>query len=108
MPFQQKLSPSHCGCCSGALSGSLARWLRPPTGSVSSVFGKGRSPLLPTPTWEPQIMSSVFFAELSAEIHPEGQGLARGPIHHKKSCFHFPGRGDENKQNKRAGTLPAS
>lgn len=43
------------------------------------------------------------FPPSSAEIHPEGQGPARGPIHHKK-LFSFP-RAEEMKTSKtNAGT----
>lgn len=43
----------------------------------------------PTPhMWEPQ-PCRAFSAELS-RIHPEGQGPGKGPVHHKRSCTHFP------------------
>lgn len=45
------------------------------------------------------------FPPSSAEIHPEGQGPARGPIHHKK-LFSFP-RAEEMKTSKtNAGDPP--
>ena len=50
------LKRAHSGCCSGALSGSLARWLpRPPTVLVVLFLGRAalRSPPAPH-MWEPQ------------------------------------------------------
>lgn len=76
-------APARCYCC--------------------SVFGKGLSPHPSLPSHPPHMGATScveHFPLSSAEIHPEGQGPAKGPIHHKRSCFHFPGQGDENKQNK--------
>lgn len=85
------LKRAHSGYCSGALCGSLARWLpRPPTVPVVLFFGKGRSPL---PSRPPHVgattVSSVFRrAQQKSTLKVKHQGEGLSII---KSCFHFPG-----------------
>ena len=84
-------SPTLLAVSAGHCPGPWPAWLpRPPAVIVVLFLGKAplRSPPAPH-TWEPQVCRA-FSAELSRNP-PQGQGPAKGPIHHKRSCFHFPG-----------------
>lgn len=86
-----RASPTLLAVSAGHCPGPRPAWLpRPP--AVIVVLFLGRAPLRSPPAphmWEPQLRGA-FSAELSRNP-PEGQGPAKGPIHHKRSCFHFPG-----------------
>lgn len=89
-----KSKPHFAGCFSGTLSRPLASLAPVSTHCYCcSVFGKGLSPSS-APLTPPTCGSHnrvEQFPQSSAKIHQEGQGPAKGPIHHKRSCFHFPG-----------------